>query len=371
MNNKFSNNHKSTNTNNTNNNTNNIKTENNNKRYLEFLAENAEKLEKKYFEDKFWLNVASIQKGGIKNQEDLTEKRKKFLRKHALKNNKNKKGDLTDRGDSKILSCKGYNDLKEAGLTSLPKIENLTDYSAIISLEFELLSPLLTHDDDSFYLFDNPVKKDHIFGVPYLAAASMKGLTFDAFLRAFPADNWKNLGKNDSDRTIAYRSQKNKLSAQAAKRLFGVADNAETNLQDDSKSQVGRLHFAPIWFKYIQYLVMNPSSEKNSMPIQFEAIAAKDSDKKTVKATINFWYINKIDGEESSELEVRADLALLLEAMSEWLPALGLGAKRLAGYGAIKPLTAIFKGKNFSGELSKEITENSWKELAEKLANIN
>ena len=46
MNNKFSNNHKSTNTNNTNNNTNNIKTENNNKRYLEFLAENAEKLEK-------------------------------------------------------------------------------------------------------------------------------------------------------------------------------------------------------------------------------------------------------------------------------------------------------------------------------------
>ena len=44
MNNKFSNNHKSTNTNNTNNNTNNIKTENNNKRYLEFLAENAEKL---------------------------------------------------------------------------------------------------------------------------------------------------------------------------------------------------------------------------------------------------------------------------------------------------------------------------------------
>ena len=57
--------------------------------------------------------------------------------------------------------------------------------------------------------------------------------------------------------------------------------------------------------------------------------------------------------------------------MSEWLPALGLGAKRLAGYGAIKPLTAIFEGKNFSGELSKEITENSWKKLAEKLANIN
>lgn len=34
----------------------------NNKRYLEFLAENAEKLEKKYFEDKFWLNVARFKK---------------------------------------------------------------------------------------------------------------------------------------------------------------------------------------------------------------------------------------------------------------------------------------------------------------------
>ena len=340
-----------------------------NKKYFEFLAENANKLENNYL-NKSWLNIASIQKGGIKTQDDLTKKRVEFLGKYALKNTTEHKGNYT--GEAKILSCKdNYKNLENAGLTSLPKIETLTDYSAIISLEFELLSPLLTHDDDSFYLFDNPVKKDHIFGVPYLAAASMKGLTFDAFLRAFPAENWENLGKKDSDRTIAYRSQKNKLSAQAAKRLFGVADNAETNLQDDSKSQVGRLHFAPIWFKYIQYLVMNPSSEKNSMPIQFEAIAAEDSDKKTVKATINFWYINKIDGEESSELEVRADLALLLEAISEWLPALGLGAKRLAGYGAIKPLKAIFEGKNFSGELSKKITENSWKKLAEKLANIN
>lgn len=338
----------------------------NNKRYFEFLAENANKLEHDYLK-KYWLNIASIQKGGIKNQKDLTEKRKKFLEEKALKNKINRGNTYV--GDAEILSCKGYEDLKEAGLTSLPNIENLTDYSAIISLDFELLSPLLTHDDDSFYLFDNPVKKDHIFGVPYLAAASMKGLTFDAFLRAFPADNWKKLGKDDSDRTIAYRSQKDKLYANAARRLFGVADNAETNLQDDSKSQVGRLHFAPIWFEYIQYLVMNPS--KNSMPIQFEAIASKDFKNEPVKATIDFWYINKIDGKESSELEVRADLALLLEAMSEWLPALGLGAKRLAGYGAIKPLTAIFKGKNFSGELSKEITENSWKELAEKLAKIN
>ena len=338
-----------------------------NKKYFEFLAENANKLENNYL-NKSWLNIASIQKGGIKTQDDLTKKRVEFLGKYALKNTTEHKGNYT--GEAKILSCKdNYKNLENAGLTSLPKIENLTDYSAIISLDFELLSPLLTHDDDSFYLFDNPVKKDHIFGVPYLAAASMKGLTFDAFLRAFPADNWKNLGKNDSDRTIAYRSQKNKLSAQAAKRLFGVADNAETNLQDDSKSQVGRLHFAPIWFEYIQYLVMNPS--KNSMPIQFEAIAATSEKNEPVKATIDFWYINKIDGKESSELEVRADLALLLEAMSEWLPALGLGAKRLSGYGAIKPLTAIFKGKNFSGELSKEITENSWKKLAEKLANIN
>ena len=342
-----------------------MKNQTNNKRYFEFLADYStyrKLLSEK--EQSNWLNKTSFVKGDIINKNGKTyEEKLRNVRKDFIQNT------AVEKGKAKFLSCKGYEDLKEAGLTSLPKIENLTDYSAIISLEFELLSPLLTHDDDSFYLFDNPVKKDHIFGVPYLAAASMKGLTFDAFLRAFPADNWKKLGKDDSDRTTAYRSQKNKLYAQAAKRLFGVADNAETNLQDDSKSQVGRLHFAPIWFECIQYLVMNPS--KNSMPIQFEAIASKDFKNEPVKATIDFWYINKIDGKESSELEVRADLALLLEAMSEWLPALGLGAKRLAGYGAIKPLKAIFEGKNFSGELSKKITENSWKKLAEKLANIN
>lgn len=336
-------------------------------KYFEFLAEN--ETYKKLLsssEQNNWLNQTYFLKGNITNDKNsLRDTRNYFLKTIASEN-----------GNAKILSCKGYEDLKEAGLTSLPNIENLTDYSAIISLEFELLSPLLTHDDNSFYLFDNPVKKDHIFKVPYLAAASMKGLTFDAFLRAFPNNEIFNGDDkiSKSDKVCKYRRQE-ELYANAARRLFGVADNAETNLPNDNPSQIGRLHFAPIWFKYIQYLVMNPSSEKNSMPIQFEAIAAKDSDKKTVKATIDFWYINKIDGKESSELEVKADLSLLLAAMAEWLPALGLGAKRLAGYGAIKPSKATFKGKSFKGELSKPIiiekNETSWKILANKLkANI-
>ncbi len=341
-----------------------------NKQYFEFLAENTNKLENNYL-NKSWLTTASIQKGGVKNQQDLTKKRVEFLGKYALKNTTEHKGNYT--GDAKILSCyDNYKNLEKsglAGLDALPKIENLPNYSAIISLKFQLLSPLLTADDDSFYLFDNPVKKDHIFGVPYLAAASIKGLTSDAFQRAFPNENWKNLGKNDSDRTIAYRKQK-EFYAQTARRLFGVANNGEVSL-NGYDNEVGRLHFAPIWFSYIQYLVMNPSSSTgNSVPIQFEAIA-KDSDKNApVEATINFWYINKVDGKESSELEVRTDLSLLLAAMSEWLPALGLGAKRLAGYGAIKPLTATFEGKNFKGELSKKITENSWKNLLNKLSDI-
>ena len=40
-------------------------------------------------------------------------------------------------------------------------------YSARLLLSFRLLTPLLTKDDDPFYLFDNPARKDHLLGLPY------------------------------------------------------------------------------------------------------------------------------------------------------------------------------------------------------------
>lgn len=41
---------------------------------------------------------------------------------------------------------------------------------------FELQYPWYSKDDKPFHVLDNPVRKDRVFGVPYMSAASWKGL---------------------------------------------------------------------------------------------------------------------------------------------------------------------------------------------------
>ncbi|HNB90374.1 MAG TPA: hypothetical protein PLP91_08290, partial [Plasticicumulans sp.] len=68
-----------------------------------------------------------------------------------------------------------------------------------------------------------------------------------------------------------------------------------------------------------------------TLPIQFEAIARGQT------ATLELVYVNPYGtGRDDDERSVRTDLARLLAALGHWWPALGIGAKRLAGYGAIE-----------------------------------
>jgi len=45
-----------------------------------------------------------------------------------------------------------------------------------LAVDFELLTPWYSKDDRPFHVLDNPVRKDRVFGVPFMAAASWKGM---------------------------------------------------------------------------------------------------------------------------------------------------------------------------------------------------
>ena len=301
-----------------------------------------------------WQAKAAHLRRDIQKQEDLTGKRQSFLKSHGFEDRGR------GQGPAKILMC-AKTDAEKADLLRLPDIEVFPEGSAVFTLTFELLTPLLTRDDDPFYLFDNPVRKDHTFGLPFLSAASLKGLAADAFQRGFPLEEeWKKLGQDDAERTMHYRQKEH-----MAKRLFGLADDA-----DQSASAAGRLHFLPTWFESVQYLVMNPMKDDGSgvgtQPIQFEAIAPKDANGKQSRAEIQGFYFNPLGTKDADLATARMDIACLIGALAAWWPALGLGAKRLAGYGAIKPTKAKcqrkgFKDKEFPGD-------QSWKELAQHIA---
>lgn len=318
-----------------------------------------------------WQSHASHLRRDITRQEDLTGKRSAFLIKHAMVlEGISEKEALADpkktKGKAKPMSCP-IQELEQANL-SKPSFDvaQLPEFSATITLQFQLLAPLLTRDDDPFYLFDNPVRKDHIFGVPFLAAASVKGLAADAFQRGFPhKESWAALGADNQKRTMRYRHD-----VAMAARLFGNAsDDAEAFV-----SQTGRLHFSPVWFSHVEYLVMNPTKDDGSgigtQPIHFEAIAPIDERGHPTKADISILYFNPSGAQDSNEANARADLACLVGALAAWWPALGLGAKRLAGYGAIAPLSARCEGVAFP-DMQRPLEfsgPRSWMELAQRIA---
>jgi CRISPR/Cas system CMR subunit Cmr6 (Cas7 group RAMP superfamily) len=286
-----------------------------------------------------WLLAASRARKDIKSQNDLTNARIGFVQTHGIV-----KPDKNSQGEAKHLPCRTIpRDLDTARRSKEEVLESFPSYSARLLLEFTLLTPLLTKDDDPFYLFDNPVRKDHIFGTPHIAAASLKGLSLDAYQRAFPSKNGVELLKEEQkkilERRHEYRQQDDHV-----KRLFGFEDDG-SRAEDGSilePSNVGRLHFSPIWFKEIQFLVMNrkkPETSTGDIPIQFEAIAPQK------KCVLEVVYFNP----NSDEQTVRNDLARWLAAVAEWWPALGLGAKRLAGYGAIQIENVTLQAVDWSG----------------------
>ncbi len=282
-------------------------------------------------------------------QKSLTGARTQFLGNHFIA-----AGQSTQKGQgsARVRKSDGMTRLQAAELLpALPDLACLPEGSANLELGFRLLSPLLTRDDDPFYLFDNPVRKDHIFGAPFLAAASVKGLCADAYRRAF------------SDQPVAASIEQWRGADAHALRLFGIADDG---LKQGSR--VGRLHFFPVWFDLVQFLVMNPRDPKSGtgkLPIQFEAVAPVDDKGHAVGGKLAAFYFNPLGGTDKTATDAITDVARFIAACAAWLPVLGLGGKRLAGYGAILPTHAVCRAAWGSWDLAGE---DSWMKLATTIA---
>ncbi|HRD88620.1 MAG TPA: hypothetical protein PK752_10270 [Accumulibacter sp.] len=304
---------------------------------------------------KDWQQCGTLARAKIEGADDraiqksLTDARTQFLRNHFIA-----AGQSTQRGQgsARVRTSDGLVRLQAAELLpAVPDLACLPEGSATLELGFSLLSPLLTRDDDPFYLFDNPVRKDHIFSAPFLAAASVKGLCADAYRRAF------------SDQPATASIEEWRGADAHALRLFGIADDG---LQQGSR--VGRLHFFPVWFDLVQFLVMNPRDPKRGtgkLPIQFEAVAPVDARGQAVRGTLAAFYFNPLGDSDKTPGDAIADVARFIAACAAWLPVLGLGAKRLAGYGAILPTDAVCHAAWGSWHLAGE---DSWMKLATTIA---
>jgi len=206
-----------------------------------------------------------------------------------------------------------------------PGFSRLPDPSWLgLVVNFELLAPWYSKDDRPFHVLDNPVRKDRVFGVPFMSAASWKGLL--RWACRMQAGLLEYLRKHDM-----VRKHDMELSGWTDPawiiHLFG---NERGEGEEFSR---GALLFYPTWFDKIGFEVINPhdrARRAGTQPIYYEVVPAK------TEGTLRLLYA-PVPG-QAQELDVSPGEAMsrLVSCIEALLEKYGISAKRTAGWGAAK-----------------------------------
>jgi len=194
------------------------------------------------------------------------------------------------------------------GIFESPKVDLtiLPAYSFVIQFTFTLAQPYISRDEQDFYIIDNPVRKDKIFGLPYVASTSWKG--------SLRAALWQ-LGHREED--------------EPTRRLFGN----EKGTDDPEAFRAGRLYFYPTFFTMKGLEIINSQdrvTRAGSLPILFESVPEGTRGGFTL-LYVSFDLIGKDDAD--TRKQVAEDLQLVATGLQAMFRTYGFGAKTSSGFG--------------------------------------
>ncbi len=285
--------------------------------------------------------------------------------------------------------------------TPLPSITHFPPGSWALHLAFALCKPYISRDDTDFYIIDNPVKKEWVFKVPYIAPSQWKGALRSAMMQELVArlnagqvDKDRLKDKFNEERLRLYRLFGNEkdgtsdfLNRSLARHLLGAVPESEQGREDWKKSLEdktkeveegfenalrdngyrrgdiegfqGSLHFYPTYFDSIGLEVINPHDRETGAgknPIYFECVPAvkRNADGKAVNTigTFSLLYVPLV-GPEVSEAEAKKQARGDLEAVAMGIKAMmtryGFGAKTSSGFGVatVEPDEAKIEPSDF------------------------
>lgn len=199
-----------------------------------------------------------------------------------------------------------------------PKIDVriLPAYSFVIQCTFVLAQPYISRDEQDFYIIDNPVRKDKVFGLPYVAPTSWKGSLRAALSRV------KSIAENKTARE------------EILSRMFG---NEKGELDQD-KFHAGRLFFYPTFFTKKSLEIINPQDRKlrsGTNPITIESVPIGSEG----IFTLLYVPFDQIEGyTESIRKQATNDLELVMKGLHAMFRVYGFGAKTHSGFGLVEEI---------------------------------
>jgi CRISPR-associated protein Cmr2 len=192
-----------------------------------------------------------------------------------------------------------------------PDIKTLPKYSFFLQFKFTLKKSFYSHDDEDFYIIDNPITKEHIFKIPMIRPTSWKGNLRSTMIKI------NNLTTGNCDNFLI-------------KRLFGCIDKEGKN------QKKGRLIFYPTYFDNIGLEVINPhdrETKTGTNPILYEVVP-KGSKGVFSLLYMPFDLIGKDDATKRND--IIADYREISRAIKEMMTTYGFGAKTSSGYGVVE-----------------------------------
>jgi len=204
-----------------------------------------------------------------------------------------------------------------------------------ISVTFQLRTPWFSKDDVPFHVIDNPVRRDRVFGAPFMPASSWKGLL--RWAARMKTGLLAHLEANDN--TLQDWSD----TAEVV-HLFG-------NPRDETKHfQRGALAFRPTWFDKVGFEVINPHDRRKkagTKPIFYEVVPPR------AIGTLNVLYA-PMPGVSDPYVDRQKAILLLLDAIESLITEYGFSAKRTSGWGVATIIKAHLRWREGSrdGKLS-------------------
>ncbi|MEW6140416.1 MAG: RAMP superfamily CRISPR-associated protein [Thermodesulfobacteriota bacterium] len=187
-----------------------------------------------------------------------------------------------------------------------------------IDVSFTLKSPWYSKDDRPFHVLDNPVRKDHVFGVPFMSSAAWKGLLRWAcrmkagLLGHLEAHGTRMDGWKDPPWIL---------------HLFGNEKGASEHFRS------GTLVCYPTWFNKVGFEVINPHNRTRRagmQPIYYEVVPVD------TKGRLRLLYA-PLPGEIERDRVTPADfIDSLIDSIKALLETYGISAKRTAGWGTAR-----------------------------------
>ncbi len=279
----------------------------------------------------------------------------------------------------------GLSYLSELGIITTPDSSSLPKGSWIIEFPITLAKPFISRDDAPLYIIENPIRKDKVFGIPFISAMAWKGnLRWTMMKRhleslAIEPDNF---AKMRLRQTLLFGTEKGMEDSPKgwAKYLDELCPNGKESYRDKLKAKfvtkempnvAGMLYFYPTFWNKIDMEVINPHDRETKTgknPIYFESVPAGSKGFFRLIYMPLHW-IGLTD--EKFRGEVFQDMQDVIIGLREMMLTYGFSAKKSSGYGVIKSEWDVGKSKLIIKDFIKNDEKfRDFEELAERIKKL-